>query len=328
MAGKSQFTPLLACTREQLLLHKGDYSAAAAALGISLGTLYSRIQQLTKLGRNPYPRPSKKPVKYRTSVSGEQLPKTRLAEADDPNWLAYWANPGDETRNALIMQYLYLVQGIARKIVNKLPPETFTDEEFVNFGVTGLQEAIAGYDLSRGYKFSTYAVVRIRGSMIDALRAIDSVPRLERTKERQFSAVRARLKQLRGGDVNEEEVRDALGWDCHVPLEAGRPRATSSLDQTLFSTDGGEVEMTHLDMGAAKIECEQEAEVHHKLAVLRMLQGLSFVERTLLYLYYCRGCTMKQIGVVLHLSESRVSQCHTRVVAALKSRFDDQRMIA
>lgn len=226
-------------------------------------------------------------------------------------WARYRAEPSTELRNRLVMQYSPLVKYVAGRLRSRLP-ESVDYGDLVSDGIIGLMEAIDRFDPDRGLTFQTFAVPRIRGAMVDALRALDWVPRSVREKVRQVEEAQRRLEGRLGRIPDDEEIAAEL--DMTVP-------ALRDLYTKVAFTSVGTLEDLELadDLSAAathEIEDDQA-----KAALLRVVGELPERDQVLIALYYFEGLTLAEIGRVLGVSESRVSQLHSRATMVLRTKL-------
>jgi RNA polymerase sigma factor for flagellar operon FliA len=236
-------------------------------------------------------------------------------------WLDYRAMPTVELRNILIERYLPLVKYNAERIWARLPDGVELDD-LISAGIFGLMDAIDAFDLNRGVKFETYCVPRIRGAMLDELRTMDWVPRLVRSKASKVDDARKKLEAELGRPPRSEELAARLG----VPLEqideyVGEATAVSlvSLNKKWYETDSYK-DVREIDI----LEDKKSEDPTHRLQnrdLMRIVtRGLNRNERLIIILYYYEEMTMKEIGATLDLSESRVSQMHSSIVARLQAK--------
>jgi RNA polymerase sigma factor FliA len=238
----------------------------------------------------------------------------------DSLWIRYRETGDPEARRQLLDGYLGLVHHVAREIGMRTPAVEL--DELVSAGTLGLVRALESFDLSRGLAFSTYAIQRIRGSILDDLRARDWTPRSVRAKARQLSAAVATLEHQLARAPEPSEVADALGidldtyWRWLAAVDAG---VVMSLDQPSERAEEGPLLRDTLDdpdapmPGAALARGEQ-------FAVLRVAVGqLPEKSRLVLAMYYFEELTLRQIAEVLHVTESRVSQIHTQSLRQLRT---------
>jgi len=227
------------------------------------------------------------------------------------------------TREEVIHKYLHLVKYVAGRISINLPPHVEIND-LINEGILGLIDAIGKYDDSRGVKFETYATTRISGAILDALRAMDWVPRAVRQKARELERVFASLENQIGRVPGDEEVAKAMGLklkEYHTLLLKIRGTSILSLEEFLPNEKGHEVALldTLKDSGPDPTHQVESAEV--KSALAQAVESLPQQERTVISLYYFEGLTLKDIKSVLNVSESRVSQIHAQAVIRLRSKL-------
>jgi RNA polymerase sigma factor for flagellar operon FliA len=226
-------------------------------------------------------------------------------------------------REEVIHRYLHLVKYVAGRISVNLPPNVELND-LINDGVVGLIDAIEKYDDDRGVKFETYAITRIHGAIIDALRALDWVPRAVRQKARELERVEHDLEVETGRQATGDEVAGRLGVSKReLETLQHKVRGTSllSLEERLPSDRGNDIPLLDTlageggDLGA---DVEQK-EVRE--ALVRAVESLSHQENTVIKLYYFEGQTLKDIKAVLGVSESRVSQIHAQAVIHLRQKL-------
>lgn len=227
------------------------------------------------------------------------------------------------TREEVIHKYLHLVKYVAGRISINLPPHVEIND-LINEGILGLIDAIGKYDDSRGVKFETYAITRINGAILDALRAMDWVPRAIRQRARELERVFGQLEAKLGRVPEDDEVCKALGVsvrEYHTLLLKLRGTSILSLEEFLPNEKGHEVALldTLKDSGPDPTHLLESHEV--KGALSRAVDSLPAQERTVISLYYFEGLTLKEIKSVLDVSESRVSQIHAQAVIRLRSKL-------
>ena len=241
-------------------------------------------------------------------------------------WLAYRAEPTVELRNQLVENFLPLVKYNAERIWSRLPEGVDLDD-LISAGVFGLMDAIDAFDLDRGVKFETYCVPRIRGAMLDELRTMDWVPRLVRSKASKLEEARKTLEAALGRPPRSDEMAQKLG----ITLEefekmSGDATAVSlvSLNKKWYETDSYK-DVREIDI----LEDKKAEDPTHRLQnrdLMRLVtRGLNRNERLIIILYYYEDMTMKEIGATLDLSESRVSQMHSSIVARLQQQLAQRR---
>ncbi len=227
------------------------------------------------------------------------------------------------SREEIIHKYLHLVKYVAGRISINLPAHVEIND-LVNEGILGLIDAINKYDDSRGVKFETYAITRINGAILDALRALDWVPRAVRQKAREMERIFADLEGKLGRAPDDEEVATALGIalkDYHALLLKVRGTSILSLEEFLPNERGHDVTLVDSlkDGGPDPTFILESTEM--KGALASAVDSLPPQERTVISLYYFEGLTLKEIKSVLDVSESRVSQIHAQAVIRLRSKL-------
>jgi RNA polymerase sigma factor FliA len=227
------------------------------------------------------------------------------------------------TREEIVHKFLPLVKYVAGKISVNLPSHVEIND-LVNEGILGLMDAITKYDDSRGVKFETYATTRISGAILDALRAMDWVPRAVRQKARELERVLGALEGSLGRMPEDTEVAKAMGLklkEYHGLLLKIRGTSILSLEEFLPNEKGHDVALldTLKDSGPDATQQVETSEI--KAALSEAVETLPPQERTVISLYYFEGLTLKDIKSVLNVSESRVSQIHAQAVIRLRAKL-------
>jgi RNA polymerase sigma factor for flagellar operon FliA len=252
---------------------------------------------------------------------------TRVTEDIAEIWKSYKEDQSNqELRNILIERYLPLVRYNAERVWAKLP-EGVDLNDLISAGVFGLMDAIDAFDLGRGVKFETYCVPRIRGAMLDELRTMDWVPRLVRSKASKLESARKEAEAEFGRPPSDTEMAGRL----HIPLpeyEKLKSEASAvnlvSLNKKWYETD------SYKDVREVDILEDSKGEdptrgIQKRDLMKLVTKGLNRNERLIIILYYYEELTMKEIGNTLGLSESRVSQMHSSIVARLKDQLRRRR---
>jgi len=227
------------------------------------------------------------------------------------------------TRQEVIHRYIHLVKYVAGRISVNLPPNVELND-LINDGVVGLIDAIEKYDDDRGVKFETYAITRIHGAIIDALRALDWVPRAVRQRAREIERSQQELETELGRLPSDDELAQRLDLprrEFDALQQKIRGTSLLSLEERLPSDRGNDLPLLDtLRSGDADLGDDvEQREVRFEL--LRGVDALSHQERTVIRLYYFEGQTLKDIKAVLGVSESRVSQIHAQAVIHLRQRL-------
>lgn len=231
------------------------------------------------------------------------------------------------SREEIVHKYLHLVKYVAGRISVGLPPNVEISD-LINDGVLGLLDAIEKYDDARGVKFETYAITRINGAILDALRSLDWVPRAVRQRARELERAHAELETTLGRAPSDEETAAHMGLSAKEYAQiVQRVRGTSvlSLEEFLPSERGHEIPLADTlrdETGDIVGEIEQQ-EVRQELTAA--VDDLPSQERRVIRLYYFEGKTLKDIKGVLGVSESRVSQIHAQAVIHLRRRLQELR---
>ena len=240
-----------------------------------------------------------------------------------------------KVKEEIIVEYAPLVKFIAQKIAARLPANIELDD-LISCGVIGLMDAIEKFDSSRDNKFKTYAEFRIRGAILDELRSQDWVPRSVREKSKQVERAYAKLERELGRPANDEEMCKEL--DCtmeefHALLNKSKSVSLLNIDDSATFSKGDKKLMVGL------LEHRRSSNpfsaVNYKTAQAKIKDGIKQLpekQRLVLSLYYFEDLNLKEIGQVLDVTESRVSQLHTQAImklkAKLKNDFDSHEDIA
>ena len=227
-----------------------------------------------------------------------------------------------ELRNRLVEIYLPLVKYNGERIWARLPEGVELDD-LISAGVFGLMDAIDAFDLSRGVKFETYCVPRIRGAMLDELRTMDWVPRLVRSKASKLNEAVKTLEAKLGRQPSEQELAAELQISIQelekMMLDANAVNLIS-LNKKWYETDSYK-DVREIDILEDK-KGEDPTKRIQKNDLMRLVtKGLNRNERLIIILYYYEELTMKEIGATLDLSESRVSQMHSSIVQRLQGQL-------
>ncbi len=226
-------------------------------------------------------------------------------------WHSYLENKTVELRNQLAEHYLPLVKLVAGRLAISLPAHVDRDD-LLSSGFFGLMDAIDRYDMERKNKFETYAGVRIRGAMLDYLRAKDWLPVAIRQKIRRYEQTVYELETRLGRPANDQELAEALGLTEKElrALESQISVATViPLDDYLRTDSPASAE-------EGPTERLEKAELRNTLAAA--IERLPEKEKKVVALYYYEELTLKEISLILNLSEARISQLHTKAVFRLR----------
>lgn len=236
---------------------------------------------------------------------------TQPAEDIDALWRAYEMEKTVDVRNRIAEHYLPLVRLVAGRIAISLPQHV-DREDLLSSGFFGLLDAIERYELARGNKFETYAGVRVRGAMLDHLRAKDWIPVSVRQNIKKYEKAVARLEGELGRTATDEELAAALELSIEGlhHLEGQVSAATIIPLEEYLRTDAP------VSMEDGPVEHAEWTEVKETLATA--IEKLPEKERTVVALYYYDEMTLKEIAAILHLSEARISQLHTKAIFRMR----------
>ena len=230
------------------------------------------------------------------------------------------------SRDDLIIQYTPLVKFVANRIAMRLPPHVDVND-LISSGILGLMDAIEKFDSNREAQFKTYAEFRVRGSILDELRMMDWIPRSVRQKSNMLDSAFSKIEQELGRPASDEEVAESMGInldELQDLVARSASLAILSLDDIIHSNDEGGASRTLLDTLSGLEEDDPQAK--HALEELKGLlaqaiDALPERERLVLSLYYHEEMNMKEIGQVMDITESRVSQIHSKALARIRGRL-------
>lgn len=255
-------------------------------------------------------------------IDTRRLARTVESCDEDPIalWTEYQAARTEANRNKLVEHYLPVVRYTAERLAATLPQSVELDD-LMSAGLFGLFEAIKSFDLGRGVKFKTYCSWRVRGAILDDLRANDWVPRLVRNKATLLDQKMREAEAALGRPPTDLELATLLGMSIvdldKLMHEASAVTVCSLSDGTSDSQEASSrSDLVEDPRGKDPLDDIQRKDV---LAILT--NELTLRERLIMILYYFEELTMKEIGLALDLSESRVCQLHSRIVARLKAKL-------
>lgn len=242
-------------------------------------------------------------------------------------WEEYSQKPTQELREKLILEYANLVKIVAGRMSIYLGYNVEYDD-LVGYGVFGLIDAIDKFDYGKGVKFETYASLRIRGAILDQIRRMDWIPRTVRQRQKKLEAAEKTLEEKYGRIATDEEIAkelgvsvdEYLGWQNQVNLSG-----IISLDDYLeqgsdirTDTSTGKIGISTYEQPETAVEKEEL-----KVSLAKALDSLTDKEHKVIALYYYEELTLKEISKVIEVSESRVSQIHTKALLKLKEKLGD-----
>lgn len=244
-------------------------------------------------------------------------------------WKAYKERADQEARESLILDYIELVKYVAGQMAMGMPAE-IQPSDLETYGIFGLMDALDKFDVSRRIKFETYAVMRIRGAILDGVRNMDWVPASVRRRSRQIRDAHQALRADLGRQPTDEEVAEHLGVSPEklrkdsaqlarttmVYLDEARTTEDVSNVDTLLSSIPDESATDPFEETSWRVQRERLAEV---------MAELNEQQRLVITLYYYEGLTLSEIAEVMELSPSRISQVHSRAVSRLRGMLSAER---
>ena len=239
-------------------------------------------------------------------------------------WVKYSKTKSPEIREKLIIEYAPLVKIVAGRLSMYLGYNVEYDD-LCSYGIFGLIDAIDKFDYLKGNKFETYASLRIRGSILDYIRKMDWIPRTLRQKQKKLDAAITALETRLGRGATDEELAAELGISGDELLEwQGQANITNVVSLDEFVEAGGEksvqpVKASHLETPEEFVEREEL-----KKLIIESLHTLTEKEKMVITLYYYEEMTLKEISAILEVSESRVSQLHTKALGKMKAKLGSQ----
>lgn len=246
-------------------------------------------------------------------------------QTEEELWILYKKNGDQRIREHFIKKYAPLVKYVAGKVAMGKPGNV-EYEDLVGFGVFGLIDAIEKFDPDKNVKFKTYAVVRIRGSIYDELRSIDWVPRSVRQKVKEVEQAIKAIESRTGKTAEDHDIAKELGIDIkefYTLMTKISSTSILSLNESWnMGDDNDKISMIDTlespQMASPEVSAEKE-EV--KKLVINAINELPDKEKKVLVLYYYEDLTLKEIGEVLDVTESRVSQLHTKAILRLRGKL-------
>jgi RNA polymerase sigma factor FliA len=241
-------------------------------------------------------------------------------------WRKYKASGDQDLRDRLILTYAPLVKYVAGRLGTGLPAHV-EEGDLISYGLLGLIGAIERYELDRDVKFETYAIARIKGSIIDELRSLDWVPRSVRSRAREIERAMVSLEHKLKRVPTDEEIAGEIGIserDLQDSLTAISRSSIAALDElwTISSTGGDTVSLIDtIEDPHADDPSKAMSQTEVREALADAIQRLPEREKLVITLYYYEELTLREIGEVLGVTESRVSQLHTKAVLRLRGRL-------
>lgn len=250
-------------------------------------------------------------------------------KTEEERWIQYRNGKDPKIREAFIKQYAPLVKYVAGKVAVGMPHNVEFDD-LVGFGVFGLLDAIDKFDPDKNVKFKTYAVTRIRGAIFDELRTLDWVPRSVRQKTREVEEAIGTLEAQLGRTASDQEIAQSMGMDENEYQKVMQRISSTSIlslsDMWFSGDDNDKVSIGDGIESPASLNPDVIVEKEEiRQVIVSAINDLPEKEKKILILYYYEDLTLKEIGKVLEVTESRVSQLHTKAILRLRSRLTNVR---
>ncbi len=244
-------------------------------------------------------------------------------------WQRYKSDGDQHARERLVVAYSPLVKYVAGRMASGLPPHV-EEADLISYGLVGLISAIERFDLGRAIKFETYAITRIKGAIIDELRSLDWVPRSVRARAREIERANAKLEHKLQRAPSDEEVAAELGIsvdDFQESLLSISHSSVAALDELWSVSDSSGDQVSLMDTiedpnapDPANVVDVSDLKDRIADAIARLPER----EKLVIALYYYENLTLREIGEVLGVTESRISQLHTKAVLRLRSRMQTE----
>ena len=249
-----------------------------------------------------------------------------LTDAEEAElWARYKGSRDAQARERLILRYAHFVKYVAGRVGISMP--SFIDfDDLVSYGIFGLIDAIEKYDPTTNIKFVTYAQTRIRGAILDRLRELDWAPRTVRAQAKQLDRILYDLEQRLGRSPGDEDVAKELGVsmeELEKIYNETKKSLVVSLDEFVYAEEDSQTAAKHQTVENLQARNPElnVAEEDVKRVLVEAIEKLTEQERTVITLYYYRELTIKEIAQIMSLSDSRVSQLHTRSILRLRGRL-------
>lgn len=236
-------------------------------------------------------------------------------------WKEYQKSKSPGIREQLIIEYSRLVNVVAGRMSMHLGHLVEYDD-LVGYGIFGLIDAIDKFELTKGVKFETYASLRIRGAILDQIRKMDWIPRSVRQRQRKIDEAMKQIEMRTGKTASDEELAKQLGLtDEELCSWQTQLKVTNVVSLNEFEENGSEpmIDSAHPVRFSQPEEVVEEAELKEKLA--ESLELLTEKERRVIELYYYEDMTLKEISKILEVSESRISQLHTKALNKMRKKM-------
>lgn len=240
-------------------------------------------------------------------------------------WYRFSLKQSTKLKNDLIMQYLWLVKYVQKQM--NLPKDSvLSNEDFTSIGILGLSEAIDRFELSRGIKFESYAIPRIRGIIQDELRKLDWLSRTARKKAQDFLNANDELRNEVGREATQQEIMSKLNvtpeqYEKYLAAAAAAKASFSMSDSHYITIDNEDIDILDNIDNQEENSLDKIVNVEKMDFLTKYLKELNEKKRLVMSLYYFEELTFKEIGTLLNVSESRICQIHTQVLNELKKKL-------
>lgn len=247
-------------------------------------------------------------------------------QAIDILWKEYKESGSKIAKDKLLVEYAYLVKYIVNRLAINLPASV-DKNDLISSGVMGLIKAVETFEPERGFKFETYASHKVRGAILDELRALDWVPRSVRQKAKELQKVFTKLENKLGRMPYDDEICEEMKIslsEYEALLSEVTPTTIISLEESMPDKDFDSKELRLIDSieDPGSVNPLKELSFNEVKNILKeAIEELSEKEKLVIALYHYEELTLKEIGVVLELTESRVSQIHSKAILKLRSRL-------
>ena len=238
-------------------------------------------------------------------------------------WKEYMSTKNSEIRDKIILEYAPLVKIVAGRLSIYLGYNVEYDD-LVGYGIFGLIDAIDKFDYDKGVKFETYASLRIRGAILDQIRIMDWIPRSLRQKQKKMEAAISKIETQYGRPAKDEEIASELGIETEELISwQGQAKITNIISLDEFVEAAGEKEVNAIKSNSYEQPESIGLKNEIKQQLMDSLETLTDKERKVILLYYYEELTLKEISRILEVSESRVSQLHTKALQKMKVKLGD-----
>ena len=238
-------------------------------------------------------------------------------------WKEYMSTKNSEIRDKIILEYAPLVKIVAGRLSIYLGYNVEYDD-LVGYGIFGLIDAIDKFDYDKGVKFETYASLRIRGAILHQIRKMDWIPRSLRQKQKKMEAAISKIETQYGRPAKDEEIASELGIETEELISwQGQAKITNIISLDEFVEAAGEKEVNAIKSNSYEQPESIALKNEIKQQLMDSLETLTDKERKVILLYYYEELTLKEISRILEVSESRVSQLHTKALQKMKVKLGD-----